>query len=214
MFELDTKYKRGKKTFIFLYVCYGWWLTLIGAGFLYLSYAVAYGPLKQFAADFLLAHSDWFIDSGMIAKWSLMLGFSFLIIAGLRVAEVYMHFKFILDDHSFNLERGLFFTRETTIPYQQISNVHIARPYHYRLFGIAQLDIVTAADKSLSHGEGKKDSKEFLIPIIDASIAKALSKQLIIYASKSRKGEEIEEDEPEVIDATDESGDNDEIATV
>lgn len=101
----------------------------------------------------------------------------------------------MLDEHAFHLRRGLFFVHETTIPYQQISKVTISRPYHYRFLGIAELDIVTADDRSDSNN--KVRASKFLIPTISASLARALSKQLLTYAAKSRKGEDIIEYEDE-----------------
>jgi hypothetical protein len=77
----------------------------------------------------------------------------------------------------------------------QISNVHIARPYHYRLFGIAKFDIVTAADRDLDRSEKDHKSKVFFLPIVDINIARTLSKQLLQAASKSRKGEHVYKDE-------------------
>lgn len=198
MFERHKKHKRGKRTFLFLYIKHGWVLTLIGAAILFLTYHIYYGALYTYINDFLFAHPDWFITVPMLSLWLLMIGIMVILFGLLIAAEHYMHYKFILSDHAFHLNRGLFFVRETTIPYQQISNVHIARPYHYRIFGVAQLDIVTAADKSLSHEENK--TKQFLIPVIDTKIARALSEQLISYAAQIRDGHNIADEEDEILD--------------
>jgi uncharacterized membrane protein YdbT with pleckstrin-like domain len=171
---------------------------LIGAAILFLTYHIYYGALYTYVNDFLFTHPDWFITVPMLSLWLLMIGIMVIFFGFLMAAEHYMHYKFILSDYAFHLNRGLFFVRETTIPYQQISNVHIARPYHYRMFGVAQLDIVTAADKSLSHEENK--TKQFLIPVIDTKVARGLSEQLIEYASKIREGRDLSEEEDETID--------------
>ncbi len=187
-FEHDKKYKRGGHTFFFLFLKHGWKFTLAGLLVLYASYEVYYGRLNGITADFLAGHPTWYITVPIVTLWFVFLGFSILILAVLQAFIEYEHYKFILDEHSFHLHRGLFFTKETSIPYRQISNVHIARPYHYHFLGIAKLDIVTAADKSLSHDENK--SKEYLIPVIDTKIARALAKQLIA----SSKGIDLHED--------------------
>ncbi len=209
MFERHKKHKRGTRTFLFLYVKHGWILTLIGASILFLTYHIYYGALYTYVSDFLFAHPDWFITVPMLSLWFLMIGIMVIFFGFLMAAEHYMHYKFILSDYAFHLNRGLFFVRETTIPYQQISNVHIARPYHYRMFGVAQLDIVTAADKSLSHEENK--TKQFLIPVIDTKVARGLSEQLIEYASKIRDGHDLADEENEIIDDDPEDIDENEI---
>lgn len=210
MFERHKKHKRGTRTFLFLYIKHGWVLTLIGAAILFLTYHIYYGALYTYINDFLFAHPDWFITVPMLSLWLLMIGIMVILFGLLIAAEHYMHYKFILSDHAFHLNRGLFFVRETTIPYQQISNVHIARPYHYRIFGVAQLDIVTAADKSLSHEENK--TKQFLIPVIDTKIARALSEQLISYAAQIRDGHNIADEEDEILDDDIEQEDEYEIS--
>lgn len=218
-FEPYKKHKRGHKTFIYLYLTKTWVLNLIGLGCIYLAYLMYYGALNYDATAFFARHFDsWYITVPMFSNWMLLLGLMILVLAYMIGWRFYVHYKFIFDDHAFHLHRGFFFIRETTIPYEQVSNVHIARPYMYRMAGLAQLDIVTAADKSLTHGDrdGGK-TKEFLIPLIDTSKARALSKQLISFSAKIRKGEELfeslidvdDEDEDEIADS-----DNDEIESV
>lgn len=191
MFEFGQKYRRGRKTFLFLYIKYAWLFNLLALAIFYLAWAVRYGPLHMYAITTLADHPDLYISVSMISQWLVLLGISLIVIGMLRGRIMYAHYKFILDDHAFNLYQGLFFARETTIPYQQISNVNINRPYHYRLFGIAQLDILTAADKSMLVQDGKKNSRKMLIPIIDTSIARRLSQQLMECASRKRKGEDL-----------------------
>lgn len=189
MFELEQKYKCGGKTFLFLFIKYGWWLTLIGIGFIYLAWLDYYGPFRDSVVLFLTEHSDWYIDIVMLSEWTLMLGTCFILVAYIRASTIYRSYKFMLDEHAFHLRRGLFFIQETSIPYQQVSKVNISRPYHYRMFGVAELDIITADDRNDSYMKTK--SSTFLIPVIDTSIAKALSKQLVEYASMSRHGKNI-----------------------
>lgn len=190
MFELDQKYKCGGRALFYLYVRHAWWIFLIAVGLIALSYEMYFGGLRDSTIAFLSEHSDWYIDDFMISEWILLLGIS-VIILGYLVANVhYRSYKFKLDEHAFHLRRGLFFIHETTIPYQQISKVTISRPYHYLFFGVAELDIVTADDRSDSNN--KVRASKFLIPVISSPIARALSKQLLAYAAMSRKGQDIE----------------------
>ncbi len=206
MFEFEQKYKRGKKTFFFLYLKHGWTFNLAGFLLLLLAWAVYYGPLYPATAGFLSNHENWYITPAMLSQWLVLIASASLIMALLEAHVIYAHYKFLLDDHAFNLYKGVFFIRETIIPYQQISNVNITRPYHYRIFGISQLDILTAGDKGASqHEEGGKKSHALLIPIIDAHIARDLARQLMECASKKRKGEDVRDTLIEITeDATDE----------
>jgi uncharacterized membrane protein YdbT with pleckstrin-like domain len=211
MLELKKKHKRGKRTFIYSLFSYGWWLTLIGIILFYLTWSIYYGPLHDSTDTFLHSHQDWYISIPMLSEWLLLLGFSFLLIAYLRARVMYSRYKFILDPHAFHLHKGIFFIRETTIPYDQISNVHINRPYHYRLFGIAQLDIVTSSDNRSVEDDGR----QFLFPMIDTSVARLLSRQLLENASRTKsadrrsqsRSEDDLDDEDDYEDA-DEEGDN------
>lgn len=214
MFELDQKYKSGGRALFYLFLRHGWFFILSGLGLIFLSYEMYFGRLKTFTTDFLASHSDWYIDDFMISEWILLLGIS-VIIVGYLVGNVhYRSYKFKLDEHAFHLRRGLFFIHETTIPYQQISKVTISRPYHYLFFGVAELDIVTADDRSDSNNKVK--ASKFLIPVISSPIARALSKQLLLYASMSRKGQSIEpeyeeEDEYGDEDIEEDDGDTSEV---
>ncbi|MCC2630441.1 MAG: Bacterial domain [Candidatus Paceibacter sp.] len=214
MFELEKKYKGGKKTLLYLFFKKGWVLALIGLGFLYLSYAIYFGNLNTKTVTFLASHEDWYVSVGMLALWLFLIGISFIFVGYLNASVHYRYYKFMLDKHAVHLHRGWFFIRETTIPYHQISNVHIARPYHYRMMGLAQLDIVTAADKDIER-IGQK-SKTFLMPIIDIVIARNLSKFLLEASAKSRHGKYADdepisdsEDEEDIEDSADTGDDDD-----
>lgn len=189
MLEFERKHRRGIKTFLYLLFTKAWWLLLIGAGFLYLSWLMYFGSLKTSTANFLAEHADWYVSVGMLSQWMMLLGISFLFIAYLLANVEHRYYKFILDEYAIHIHNGLFFVQEITIPYEQITNVHIARPIRYRFFGIAELDIVTAADKDFDRRETR--NKKFLLPMIDTSIARILARQLLECASKSRNGEHV-----------------------
>ncbi|MES2436544.1 MAG: PH domain-containing protein [Patescibacteria group bacterium] len=162
---------------MYLFYSYGWWLTGIGLGLIYLSWAMYFGHLNTAATEFLGNHPEWFIDVGMLSQWCVLFGISFIFVAYLRANVMYRSYKFILDEYALHLHRGILFIHETTIPYQQISNVHIDRPYHFRMCGLARLDIVTSSDNSREEMQAK--NRKFLIPIIDIKVARKLSKILL-----------------------------------
>jgi uncharacterized membrane protein YdbT with pleckstrin-like domain len=196
-------YKRGKKTLFYLFITKGWWLALIGFLFLFSSWMMYFGNWHEATLRFLASHPDWFISVSMLSGFFIMVGISFIFVGYLRANVLHRMYKFMLDKHALHLHRGLFFVRETTIPYHQITNVHIDRPYTYRMFGIAQLDIVTA-NKVVEESDSK--GRKFLIPIIDVSIARRLSKFLLENAARVRKeaglpAEDYNEDEDEEEDS-------------
>ncbi len=200
------KYKRGRKTLFYLFISKGWWLALFGIGFIYISWLMYFGSLHAYTDAFLASHESWYISAAMLSEWSLLVGISFIFV-GYMIANIhYRTYKFMLDRHALHLHRGLFFVRETTIPYHQITNVHIDRPYVYRMFGVAQLDVVTA-NKVVEESESK--GRKFLIPIIDISLARRLARHLLENASRIRKesGAEMDTDEDE---STNEEEDEDE----
>jgi uncharacterized membrane protein YdbT with pleckstrin-like domain len=183
---------------------YGWWLMLIAIALGYLAWQIHFGSLHDWVVGFLAGHADWYVSGQMIAQWVLLLSASFFIVGYLRAYMVYSSFRFLLDEHGFNLSKGIFFVNETTIPYQQISNVRIARPYHYRMVGLSKLDITTNGDSGAPKDDGGAD---FLMPVIDAGIAKGLSRQLMTYATMAQHGEKITNthasEETDEVDAVD-----------
>jgi len=190
--ELDTKYRSGKRTFVYLLVRYGWWLILIGAALCYVSYEMYFGQWEAGTTRFLANYPDWYITTGMLSQWIFYAALGFFLIAYLRASVLYRAYVFHVDEHALHLRRGLIRVQEITIPFHQISNIHIEQPYHWRFLGLAQLDITIASSReSLSRVMKRQD---FLIPYIDKSVARALSHFLVHEAS----GEEEEaEDELE-----------------
>jgi uncharacterized membrane protein YdbT with pleckstrin-like domain len=190
--ELDTKYRSGKRTFVYLLVRYGWWLILIGALLSYISYEMYFGQWQSGTAQFLAGHPDWYVTNGMLSQWIFFAALGFFLVAYLRASVLYRGYVFHVDEHALHLRRGLIRVQEITIPFHQISNIHIEQPYHWRFLGLAQLDITIASSReSLSRVMKRQD---FLIPYIDKSVARALSHFLVHEAS----GEEEEaEDELE-----------------
>jgi uncharacterized membrane protein YdbT with pleckstrin-like domain len=203
MIEYDTKYRAGKRTFTYLFIRRGWLLVLFCVLLAYLSYEMYFGQLQSATANFLAGHPDWYISVGMISQWTLFAAIAFFLIAYLRASVLYREYSFHLDEHALHLRRGLIRVQEITIPYHQISNIHIEQPYHWRFLGLAELDITIASSReSLSRVMKRQD---FLIPCIDKSVARELSHFLVRQAS----GEEDETD-----DELEEEDDSEDITIV
>lgn len=189
MLELNKKYSLGKRTFWFLFLKNGKIATLLLITILVMIVAMYVGNTGAWTATFLSTHFDGIITKGLLTLW---LSLGFLSVLGLLFVGLYEHFiqhKFMLDDHSFHVRRGIFMIKEKVIPYRHIQNVDIEQPYHYRIFGVARLNITTARLDTFAEqdvdGDPKKAKKYLqheknnLIPLIDKKIAKELAHYLV-----------------------------------
>lgn len=189
--EFDTKYHVGKRTFVYLFIVFSWWLAACGGALFYTAFAITFGAWHTGVSELLAAHADWYVDTGMLGQWLSSAGFGFLIVAYLRASIIYHAHSFHVDGYALHLRRGLIRVQEITIPFRQINNIHIEQPYHWRMFGIAKLDITISS----SHTELNKIrmKKDFLVPTIDKSLARALAKFLTERASGIREEKYDEE---------------------
>jgi uncharacterized membrane protein YdbT with pleckstrin-like domain len=189
MLELNKKYSLGKRTFWFLYFKNGKIATLIIIGFIAIIFSMYIGETGAWFAYFLATNFNGIITKGLLTLWLSFGVFGMLVILFISLYEHFAQHKFMLDDHSFHVRRGIFMIKEKVIPYRHIQNVDIEQPYHYRLFGVARLNITTARLDTFAEqdvdGDPKKAKKYLshdknnLIPIIDKKIAKELAHYLV-----------------------------------
>jgi uncharacterized membrane protein YdbT with pleckstrin-like domain len=159
-----------------------------------------FGKLNSPVSNFLAIHEDWYITTGMLSEWTLLLGLSIAFIGYIRAKVLHKKIKFKIDEHAFHLREGLFMIKESTIPYKQISNVHIVRPYLFRFIGLARLDIMTVSDKDVLRRSAGTKTGDYLIPLIDTDLARELASHLMKHATgqkntlaDSKEGSETEE---------------------
>lgn len=186
MLELNKKYTLGKRTFWFLFVKNGKIPTLIIIGLLAVTVALYVGSTGNWTTEFLQTHFDGIITKKLLTLWLLLSALSVCIVLFISLFEHFAQHKFMLDDHSFHIRRGILMIKEKVIPYRHIQNVDLEQPYHYRLFGVARLNITTARidvfdDERKGKGGQKAEphAKNNLIPIIDKKIAKELAHYLV-----------------------------------
>lgn len=182
------------------------WYVIFSILLFYLAYALYFGSLREPATNYFNEHPGWYMTPGLLAQLILYTAIGFLFMGYTMTEYYYRHIRFIIDEHAFTLLRGLYFTHETTIPYQQITNVHVYRPIHYKIFGVAKVDIVTAADRSMESLENYH-MKKFLVPLIDASLARKLSRFLLRKAAESRNEDVVIEEDVEILENSDEETD-------
>ena len=202
MIELHKKYKPGQRTFVYLIFKLAWLFVGLAIACIYVAFKMSFGSYRAPVEQFLASKPDWLIDVTMLTQWALCFAVALILIGLIRVSVHYRWHSFHVDDNAFHLRKGMVRVQEITIPYRQISNVHIEQPYHWRLFGLAQLDVtMTSSRTSL-----RTKKRDFLIPVIDKSLARELSHFLIKQAS----GDTDEEDDDELED--EEDGEDIEVA--
>lgn len=181
--ELNKRYTFGRRTFWFLFLRNGKIMTLIILALIAAMFVINVGSTGFAAETWLSGHFDGIISIGMLTQWIALLLGATLIFLAVVMYEHYAQHKFMLDNHSFHIRRGILMVKEKVIPYRHIQNVDLEQPYHYRLFGVVRLNITTArvdtfADDTDKNKKHQSDSSH-LIPLMDKKIAKELSHFLV-----------------------------------
>lgn len=182
--ELHKKYTFGRRTFWFLFLRNGKIMTLIIAFFIFALFAVNTGSSGEATELWLANHFDGIISVAMLTQWIALLLGATLIFLAVVMYEHHAQHKFMLDNHSFHIRRGILMVKEKVIPYRHIQNVDLEQPYHYRLFGVVRLNITTARIDTFAEDRDKEKKKHqadssHLIPLMDKKIAKELSHFLV-----------------------------------
>ncbi len=94
----------------------------------------------------------------------------------------YSGYGYQLGPDALKLRRGTFHKDETAIPYRQIQNIGIERPFLYVLSGTSKLVILTAGHEDKDSAAGDAES-EGIIPIIDKDLAIRLQNELLSRAN-------------------------------
>jgi uncharacterized membrane protein YdbT with pleckstrin-like domain len=91
----------------------------------------------------------------------------------------YKSVKFMLDEFSFHVERGILSKSEIAVPFKQIQNVNHAQNFSEKMWGVAHVAIETAGtDES-----GTNAKSEAVLPVLDSTMALSLEKELLRRAS-------------------------------
>jgi uncharacterized membrane protein YdbT with pleckstrin-like domain len=179
--ELNKRYTFGKRTFWFLFMRNGKIASLIILGLIVAAFAVNVGGSGEATTNYLATHFDGIISVRMFTQWILLLLASAGIFLAVMMYEHHAQHKFMLDNHSFHIRRGILMVKEKVIPYRHIQNVDLEQPYHYRIFGVVRLNITTARIDTFGdeNTKGKHTDQKHLIPLMDKKIAKELSHFLV-----------------------------------
>lgn len=180
MFVTGKKYHLGSKTFWFFFFSDNVYFLAFFGVLVFISYQIRYGFFESSVSSWLATNYSY-IDMNMVAMWLWMILFSFLTVIFLRTSVFYRQYSFTLYKHALHVKQGIFFVKEHVMPYHQIINVDIQRPYLYAPLGLVKLDIITGQgeDEASNTHSRKHSKKESLLPIIDKRLARALAHELM-----------------------------------
>jgi uncharacterized membrane protein YdbT with pleckstrin-like domain len=85
----------------------------------------------------------------------------------------YSSHVFMLDEYALHIRSGILNRNEIAIPYRQVQDVSLNESYLQRMFGVAELSILTAG-----HEDTKDEKASADFPLIDKSYALALQEEL------------------------------------
>lgn len=196
LIPLRNWHKLGKKTFWIFLLRHSKLFTIIFILAAWFTYAVSWGSMQESYQNFFIKHADWYLSPRLFMSTLWMAIVGYLLVIVLYSWVIYRQYKFMLDEHAFYVRRGIFFIRETVIPYRQIQNVEINRPWLYRIIGLAELDLTTLSVPELNvhHVSKKPEKKKNLLPVIDYRIAKILARNLVERGSNYDGNIEVEEE--------------------
>ena len=121
--------------------------------------------------------------SDFILNWAIFGSFVFvalLFALALLITSIdYFTFYFMIDNSGLCIKKGLVDKQEISIPYKQIQDIDIDRPFIYQMFGVCRLNILTAGQDS----DHDNDPTEANFPIIDKDLAYNLRETLLGHSS-------------------------------
>jgi uncharacterized membrane protein YdbT with pleckstrin-like domain len=105
--------------------------------------------------------------------WGLLLLIIYMAIAAIQAWYLYSSHVFMLDDYALHIRSGILNRNEVAIPYRQIQDVSLDESYIERMFGVSELNIMTAG-----HEDNKRDKSSAEFPLIGKVLAVALQEEL------------------------------------
>ena len=112
----------------------------------------------------------------LLAEWSLLIALIALVVALIASWLIYTNYRYMLDDDSLKIKRGILNKEEIAIPYRQIQDINIERNLTYQMFGMSRLVILTAGHEDEPHPEGEAEG---ILPAIDKNLAETLQDEIL-----------------------------------
>jgi len=109
--------------------------------------------ISIFIVSAMAGSSNTPLEVGAVVGTFAIIGVVGVIILGLTILNSYLFYKtftYQLGPDAFVKKYGVLTRRSMVIPYNRVQNVDIIEPLTFRIFGLAQLNIQTAAEGSVS----------------------------------------------------------------
>jgi uncharacterized membrane protein YdbT with pleckstrin-like domain len=175
MYILGKKNKLGKKTFWYFFVTKNIIGILLMVLSFFVAYEIKYGKLSSLVQIFLNDNINY-VTTSMVSLWVFLAAISIIVIILARTSVLYKQYSYVLHNHALHITHGIFFVKEKIIPYPQITNVEIIRPYIYSLFGLVRLSIETGQTENTN---SKSHHKTKDLPPMDKRAATNLAHELM-----------------------------------
>lgn len=161
----------GKKTFVMLFV------ERLRATFTFVGIAILlWIASQQSALEKIPNLGNQQHNVALLAGWALLVALAALIVAFIASWLIYTNYRYMLDDDSLKIKRGILNKEEIAIPYRQIQDINIERNLTYQMFGMSRLVILTAGHEDEPHPEGEAEG---ILPAIDKTLAEKLQDELL-----------------------------------
>jgi uncharacterized membrane protein YdbT with pleckstrin-like domain len=119
--------------------------------------------------------ASFFMNLSAILLDIIIVGILFCLVILIIEWLKYKSVKFMLDEFSFHVQRGILSKSDIAIPYKQIQNVNREQNFNEKMLGIAHVVIETAGtDDSESNAKS-----EGVLPILNSALATSLEKELL-----------------------------------
>jgi uncharacterized membrane protein YdbT with pleckstrin-like domain len=180
MIPLNQEQNLGRKSWQFM--LYKKSSVAIGLVFL----AVIIGMSKDIVSSILAALLKSSMKDAVLVEKAISSSVSFLALVILIIGVIvfvygyivcrlhYKNFTFTLEDYGIKLKKGIFYTKEISIPYRQIQNVDVTKTLVYQFFKLSRLVIITAGHEDEKGG----DETDTVFDPIDSDIAEEIREML------------------------------------
>lgn len=182
--DKDGYYRLGKTTLYFLIFKYGWTAIVLFIIELILAGAATGGNALPPFSEWVTASATFAEIVKLVAGIIPMVIFFIIIFALFMSYGWYMSFKYKIEDNDLSFEKGVLGKQEISVPFHQIQNVDVEQSILFRVFGLADLAILTAGHEDPEHA--RKEETEIIMPALNLKEARRLQRYLLDRANVQR----------------------------
>jgi membrane protein YdbS with pleckstrin-like domain len=194
--DKDGYYRLGHTTLYYLLFKYGFPAIILFLLELILLGASAGGNTLPPFSEWVSASAAFAQIIHLAAEFLPLFILAAIVFALIMAYGWYLSFRYKLEDNDLSFEKGLLSKQEISVPFHQIENVDIEQSILYRIFGLADLIILTAGHEDPEHAQ--KDEAEITMPALNAREARHLQRYLLDRSNVQRVVTENASIEPAV----------------